>query len=431
MKFSSLLFVALLLSATAGAQAWVNDSVTMGPGYANDIWYSMENGGTPPATNKNWTLAFQTTVQGPYGNVSVWANHAQDTVSVWSLHKEAAGNFGLLSLVDTAGKTRLFNSPTSWNYGAFNRNADTANQFDYGWGFYDQLDNHNVNGDSLYLMQAGTSLFQVWIEQYKTLPTDSSTWKFRIARLDGSEDTTIYINRAFFANKNFAYYEARNRVVLDREPASNTWDIVFTRYTDSLDLGGGIGSNTTTGPLLNHGVTAARVLAVNPDTVSYAPYPYSNALNAIGWDWKTAPMGPGAWTVDSNRTYFIKTVSGDYYQLVFTSFTGSANSKTVFKKRKVAAAAVRNINSAVSRFLVSPIPAGNEVSVMLDAAKALPGARLTLTDVAGSTVFAGSVSVGRGMNAYSINTAQLPAGTYVLSVRGDGIALSRKVVVAH
>src|SRR5215218_5184525 len=96
-----LLFIgALGLTLQANAQAWVEDSVTMGPGYANDVFYSMKNGSQKVESNMNWHLAFQMTPPGPYGNVSILANHVQGGVNVYPLHMSATMNFATLSALD-------------------------------------------------------------------------------------------------------------------------------------------------------------------------------------------------------------------------------------------------------------------------------------------------------------------------------------------
>ena len=62
-KILSLAF-ALLITLNLHAQTVVNDSVTMGAGYANQIWYSMQNGEVSQAPNNNWEIAFTTKLMG-------------------------------------------------------------------------------------------------------------------------------------------------------------------------------------------------------------------------------------------------------------------------------------------------------------------------------------------------------------------------------
>ena len=134
-----LVLFCLFFYCSASAQSWVTDSVTMGPGYGQDVFYSLKLGSLKTVPNNNWHLAFQMTPPGPYGNVSVLANHVQGHVQVYSLHMKASTSFTTLGVSDTVGKTnpmmQLFNTDTSWNYGAFNREANTSNYFDYRLGY--------------------------------------------------------------------------------------------------------------------------------------------------------------------------------------------------------------------------------------------------------------------------------------------------------
>ncbi len=125
--------MAVAMSFQSQAQ-WVTDSVTMGAGYANDIYYSMSGGAQgSPVSNTNWHLGFEMIPGGPgFGGVSIIANHTQGAVKVYSLHLTGSGKFGSLLPADTMVKTLLYNSDTSWDWGAFNMNS-SGSMFDYGW----------------------------------------------------------------------------------------------------------------------------------------------------------------------------------------------------------------------------------------------------------------------------------------------------------
>ena len=431
MNFRSLLLAGALLSAAgANAQTWVSDSITQGPAYATDVWYSMANGTVNSASNKMWSMAFATAPQMSLGSVAVWIN-PNDTVTLWSISVPGA-DFDAATFADTTGKVRRWNGPTSWADGAFNSNS--AGFPSYGWGTYDADVTHQVYGDSLYMMQVNTQFYKVFIKDFISdidgNGTDTSHWTFRIAQMDGTGDTTIRINMADYGKKNFAYYDAPSRTMMSRDPDSSTWDVLFTRYTDSLNTGGGFGPTTTAGALLNHRVKAAQVDNISPDTVMYNNYAYESTLNVIGWDWRTADQ-TGNFTTDTNRTYFIKARDGAYWQMVITRFTGTSNSKTVFKKRKVAMTGVANVASSVQRFLVSPVPANNNINLVLEAANGAGQGQVAITDMSGRVVYQAGIRVGAGMNAYGIQTGNLPAGNYILTARGEGFAVSQQVVIAR
>lgn len=427
---------ALAAASGASAQTWVSDSVTMGAGYANDVFYSMHNGAQRTEPNTTWHLAFQVTPQGPYGNVSVLANHVQGNVMVYPLHLSANAKFATLAAADTVGKlsSPVYNSDTSWNYGAFNQMA-SSNPFGFSWGIYD-MGTHNVNGDSVYLIRVGTSNvtdYKVWIKQYVSTPPDSVKWIFRIAKFDGTDDTTMIIRQPLFPNRLFAYYNVQTKATTDREPSKTTWDILFTRYMSPQTQGPVTLNYPVTGVLSNFTTTVADVRNAVPDTTHYQNYVFTRKLSEIGSDWKVYNMTAARYDIDTMTSFFVRSAnSQEYWQLQFTGFSSSTG-KSVFRKRMVGAipTAVGSVNNTVANYYVTPVPANNEVSMMIDTKENTDGAALFLTDMSGRTVFNRLITINKGMNAFSVNTASLPAGTYVLSVSGRNIKLSQKIMVAH
>ncbi len=442
MKLRSLLAVAALATSFgASAQTWVSDSVTMGAGYANDVWYSMKNGQQKTNANGNWHLAFQMTPQGPYGNVSIFANHATTPAStkVYSLHMQASAKFASLTAADTAGKTgtQLYNADSSWNYGAFNQMPSNT-PFDYSWGVYD-LNSHYVNGDSLYLIKTDTgtsaTTYKVWIKQYVSTPSDSVKWIFRIAQWDNTGDTTVTLHQKDYPNRLFAYYDAKSRTASDREPARNAWDVLFSRYISMIPTGPTtVAAYPVTGVMSNFGVNVAVAHNVNADTTHYQNYAFSNNMTAIGSDWKTFNMTTFTYDVDTARTYFVKSSNtNEYWQIQFTRFA-SASGKSVFRKRLVATipTAINNVvNNSISNYYASPNPANNQVTLMVDTRDAAENTTLALVDMSGRVVMQQPVSINRGVNAFTVNTANIPTGMYLLALKGSNLMLTQKISIAH
>jgi len=159
---STLLTVAVAIGSQVNAQTWVADSVEMGASYANDVFYNIMNGSDATEAANNWDIAFQiTSFSEPMFNASVRANHNKRDVQVYSLHKQASVHFGNLTPSDTmvAYGDQLLNEDSTWGTGAFTTNRDMTNPLDYGWGTYD-MNTHNLNGDSLYLVKAGGVFYQ-------------------------------------------------------------------------------------------------------------------------------------------------------------------------------------------------------------------------------------------------------------------------------
>lgn len=441
MKLKTILFIgATAFTTQSFGQAWVEDTVTMGGGYANDVFYSLKNDEQKVESNTNWHLAFQMTPPGPYGNVSVLANHVQSGVKVYSLHMQASTNFTTLTAADTIGKTgasfELFNADSSWNYGAFNQMADASNPFDYSWGEYDMA-THNVNGDSLYLVVTPSNAYKVWVKQYKSTPADTVNWQFRIAKFDNSEDTTIRIYRVpDYTDRLFAYYNIDTKTVIDREPGRSTWDIVFTRYKEYLVGAPGVPYYSVMGVLSNFDVTVAEKHTMNEnDTVGFATYSYDDKMNEIGSDWKYYDMAqtPPAYVVPDTNYYFVKTNNtNEYYQLQFTGFGGSANGQVMFKKRLLGSIinSVHGINSPVLGYYLAPNPATSDVNMLIDTKEAVKGAQLIVSDMSGKVIRNLSLDLN-GMGAYKMNVADMPAGVYMVTLTNGQWKASEKLIVQH
>lgn len=436
MKLKSTLFLlAIAIGSQAGAQTWVADSADMGANYATDVYYSMKNGKQKSSSNLDWHIAFQMTTPGQNGNVSIMANHAQAGVEVYSLHMSASSKFTSLVAADTVGLTQnqLFNADTSWGWGAFNVNKGT-NIADYGWGVYNTSD-HHVYGDTLYLVKVGSDVYKVWPKMYYSNPANQIRYEMRIARFDGTDDTTIKVFRSpDYTNRLFAYYNLNTQTLSDREPGMDSWDVAFTRYITMVAQGPGpLVPYPVMGLLHNEGVEVADVRNVDPDTAKYMNYSYNHEINEIGYDWKTYDQPNMQWVLDNMATFFIKSKnSSEIYQIEFTRFDGTASGKTVFNKRKVAdmQTGVEEIAGNVTNFTIVPNPARDNVHVVLDA-KDGATARITVMDMTGRVLLNSPAQLNKGLNALGVDVSAYPAGTYIINVAGEGWQVSDRVAVQH
>lgn len=449
MKIKHLLTLCLSLSLQVQAQTWVADSVNMGgpgvppPGtsYPNDVYYSLKNGVQKTEPNANWHIAFQMVPQSAYGNVAVFANHVQNRVRVFPTHLSASASFASFNPADTTlfatAGNEVFNTDTSWNFGAFNRMADASNPFDYSWGLYDMA-SHNVMGDSLYLVKVGSAFYKFWIQEYVSTPADSVQWRFRIAALDGSGDTTIRIYRlgGGFANRLFAYYNITSKTIADREPARTSWDLLFTRYKEYIPGAPGVPYYNVTGTLSNLDVSVAVINNMPADSavldtvnMSFAP-----TIKEIGSNWKSFDNTTMTWSIQDSLSYFIKTKNtNEYYQLQFTGFGGSATGMIYFQKRKVGdigATSVGELAAApVEAMFLAPNPAHHSATLVLDAKEAVGSTQLIVADMTGRVIYRSASQVNKGMNAITLDVSGYAAGIYTVRVGNGAWSVANKLIV--
>jgi len=437
MKKQILAILSIIFSQLAFAQTWVNDSVSAGASYANDVYYSMNNGTVTTVPNNNWHIAFQMAPQfGPSASASILANHAVNNVQVFSLNLSASAKFATLSASDTVGKTNpereLVGSNKTWNIGAFNRNKDQSNLFDYGWGKYNQTTN-NLSGDSIYLVKVGTTTaYKIWVQEYVSHPADSIAWKVRIATFSGGSDTTLIIPRNKapynFTDRLFAYVNLGTYTILDREPSKSNWDLVFTRYKDTATQMGLTLTMNVSGVLQHPNVSVAEV--PNAAMPSLANLNFIDSISTIGYDWK---YFPGSYPyVVSNTNYFVKNkLSNLYYVLQFTAFGGSANGLYSFKKQSLGTTSISSTTTYNNTVLSYPNPAAQSLSLLIDAKENMEHARISIFNLTGSLIYSTVVNIQAGMNTFSIPTADFANGLYLLQTNLMNEVQQQKICIQH
>jgi hypothetical protein len=458
MRLKTLLSTALVcFSASAFAQSWTYDSVALGAGYANDVFYGLDLGTTTLHAGNDWDLAFQVPSVAGRDNTfygAVRANHVKKAVEVYFLNDSASYNFASISAADTVGKTtstsQLINNDTNWGTSAFYQNHIATDPFSYGWGSY-VMGDHSFRGDLVYLLKVGTEAYKIWIQTYISqvvVPTDTIGYTFRIAKLDGTNDNTVKINLQYgYSDRLFAYYDIASNTVLNREPIRTSWDMLFTQYKQMVYAGpSGYIPYNLTGVLANLGTEIADIRHLNPDDINSTNFKsimttkskITTLTDEIGADWKTYvnPGPSGYYQLDDSASYVIKSKNTlSYWQLQFVRFDGGSATgmgKIVFRKRLLGSAVgVPTVAAqSLSAFTVSPNPAGADATLLMDAKKA-SSAHMVITDMTGRVLQTATLDLKNGINAYSLNTANWPAGVYAVQVAGQDWKLSNRLVVAH
>src|SRR5690606_22497391 len=115
-----------------------------------------------------------------------------------------------------------------------------------------------------------------------------------------SADNTVTVSNTSNEDNMFNYYSLETNSEVLAEPAFHLWDLVFTKYT--TDVGGGMMYSVT-------GVLHRPELVVaEHDETSGTPdlenLDYQEAINTIGYDWKTF-NGTG-YDVNSDMGYYVK-----------------------------------------------------------------------------------------------------------------------------
>lgn len=390
----------LLLSALQAQTAVIRDSVEMGSGYANQIYYSLQNGPVASAPAAGWHLAFEVPIRG----AAIRINSARGVV-VWSTTKDTS-EWATLSLADTI--ERLYDDLCQWEIGALNRGAAPGDPFDVGWGQYDLI-THITRGKALFILGLPDgSRKKLWIRQLQ-----GSQYTVRLANLDGSQDTTFVVDKSIAAGRNFVYLKLLPTIeVLSVEPAATDWDLLFTPYTALLS---GNTPYPVTGVLQNAGVRTARVSLsseANPDTLTPSAYPLDSCISTIGYDWKRYDMSSNSWVLADTLYFLVRDKAGALWRLRFVGFTGSSTGKAFLEKVRLQTPTA--LSYGAERVLrVYPQPAREELWVELPQAGLY---ELELYSLSGQTLWRAKVQADKILHLF--RPATLPGGAYLL--RGIG-----------
>ena len=321
-RFSYLIIAGMFLIIMNGCTKSTNSTtlatktatISLGAGYANEVYYKLSDGTSTSVPRNNWDIAF---VVFPR-EASILIN---STSGVELKAYPVSAGWTWADPIDTAGYsswTNLYNSDTTWTEGAFNMNA--TGQPNYGWGLYD-MNTHNLTGVSLYIIKTiAGSYKKIWIMNKLS---SLQQYTFRYSDIDGSNEKTINLD-LIASTKNFVYYSIDTDAEIDREPESAKWDILFTKYIDRII------NYPVTGVLQNLDVTAQQSTDTDPASQVFPSEGFLKYINTIGYDWKINDPITHLYTIDNTRVFFVKDRDGVVYRIKFNSIEGSATGNISF-----------------------------------------------------------------------------------------------------
>ena len=283
-----------------------NEAISMEPGYAKDIYYSLKNGVVSSVSRTDWDIAFSVDARSSSIIINEGANvvlKVYPTTTGWNWN----------DAIDTTGIktwTALNNADSSWEEGAFGQNA--TGHPNYGWGVYNST-SHNVEGAALYIIKLVDGTYRRIFIEVKNAFTQQ--YSFKYSDINGGNEQVKTISYSG-ATSNFIYYSlSSNAVVVDREPDTSTWDLLFTKYND-----GAIHYNVT-GVIQNMGVQAIDKSNVHDiAAATYSSSEFVDNITEIGADWKSFNQNTYVYDIDAERVYFVKDQNDKVYKLVFTGF---------------------------------------------------------------------------------------------------------------
>ncbi|MBK8847479.1 MAG: T9SS type A sorting domain-containing protein [Bacteroidetes bacterium] len=400
------------------AQPGTPNQVSVQAGYVSEIFFDCSTGNQVSVPKNNWELAFS--INAYSAGVHINSNYG---VHAYVVSGANTGDFATLDTTNNINWNELYNTDTSWYWGAINRNYNPANMFNYGWGTYNII-THNVVGDSLYLLKLVANgspdvYYKLWI-QSRNLAGD---YTFRYATLNNSFDTTVTISKSPYANKTLIYYSLRTGQIVDREPANTDWDITFNRYYADQGINF---YYPVVGALANEGVMVAEARGVDVNQVQASNYmsSFNSQINVMGYDWKT--FSGNSWSIEDSLTYFIKDKNGAIFQLTFTGYGGLSNGNIDFNLLFIPTSinAVNDQSGGIVGFI------NNETNLSILVNSPLTtNAELQLINLNGQVLLSEQLSLSNGLNNTSIKKTNLSTGLYFVTISTGNNFYQTKVFV--
>ena len=428
---------AALLSGRLVAQTPVNDTITMGQGYANSVYFNLRTGAKTSSPISTWHMAHTTVSR----DNCIRLNHLNG-VDVYAYPKGSNKDF---STMDTAGWStwkHFYNDIHTHELGALNQSINPKDQWDFSWGVYNPT-TKEVVGDSLYLFVINTpSVGKSYMKFMPIVQTATGDLIFRYATLDGSIDKTDTLKQANYTGKSYKYYNFAKGAV-QPEPSRESWDLLFTRYLAPTTPPGG-------GPMVMYptmGVESKRgervskittytwdVIVANPAQsiagikMTGTPAELSKDLTKIGGDWKTFDGAAMTWTISTDWNYIVETIRNQgatkdtsYWMLAFTAFSGSSKGETQLKRVELKAAAAGV--SVANRFSAKLYPNPSSDMMMIWANGITDQANVQIIGADGRIIKnANGVNMSNG--SIQLSVQDLSAGSYIVRIKTNEDILS-------
>jgi hypothetical protein len=418
--FLTFLLCTTLCKLSIAQAITANDSVSIGAGNSQMVFYKLSDGTKTTSSNADWHLALTVRAtqfpNAPLGGTTIRINEANGVKAIYVPNADAAG----FSTLDTTGWQswrKLHDSDTAIDEGALNSNRG-SNIFDFGWGTYNS-GTHNVTGDSLYLLQLPSGE----LKKFLVVDLDKDTaFNLKYANIDNSDLQTLKISKKDYQGKQFVYLNLLTNAVHDKEPLASAWDLQFLKYAanDVLpDTAYGV-----VGVWANKNAKVAEARSVDVTLNNYQAYTFSDNLNAIGWDWKSFNNQTFQYEIEDSLAYFVQTLGGAVYKVIFTGDSGSSTGVISFYTEPVSGTTGVEITE-VPAVALFPNPSSNYVNIAVEQNENLRS--VVITDMSGRVL----VNATAGGTFHTINTIDLPNGFYLATINLGGQTVAKRFVVSR
>jgi hypothetical protein len=269
--------------------------VEMGSDYGKVLYYSLKtNSVVHQHLKTDWDLGFETGEDGWHVILnSGKAMSASTTDAVW-----------LKDVLNVDNAVWINDAPSG------NMDSTAIGDWKTNAGMFLLDRGYDINGSEIGVMK-------LRIEE------TVSGYRIHFADVASTDSSYLEIEKDDAVNFVCASLEGSGSVA-DIEPNKEVWHIKFTQYTHIFVDDGEVIPYSVTGALLNphhmKGMLQTEVLFDSVDHDFASLVMYSDAVNAIGYDWKYYDFDLGSYTVFPEMVYLLRSSEGVYWKLHFIDF---------------------------------------------------------------------------------------------------------------
>lgn len=223
---------------------------------------------------------------------------------------------------------------------------------------------------------------------------------------------------------NFAYFDFESGSLFDREPETDEWDIVFTRYHALQEVGS---HYLVAGVLSNVNTPGNRFYPVSMDFNDWFLQPLEPTKATIGWDWKWFSFATG-WNIEDSLVYFIQSPNGNVHKIYFTDFAGTSSGDITFEQEIVSMVDIESPEVNENNIQLLPNPANNMVNINWNFDLSHK-ANLKIYDITGKEVISKTLNFNDHQNGVFLDISTLKEGMYVVSIVNGSTLISEKLMV--
>ena len=402
------IFSFLLVQSTFSQETTVN--LSLGASYTSQVYYKLNTKTETTVAANSWDLAFFRASNYEHGirvndGIGIEVFEAANQATAWNT----------IDITNEAAWSKLYNSDTDRINGAFMQGSAT-----YGWGEYNTA-THHITGTIIYVLKYTDGSYKKFIceDFYGGYTIKYASWNGS----DWSEDKSAVISNSNNSNNTYNYFSLQNDSEVMIEPAATDWDFVFTKYFTDVSTS----KYNVTGVLSSDNITVATATGDTTNNLSY-----SEAINTIGYNWKSLNYTTYTYEINSELKFYIKDKDEKIYKLYFTEFGGSSTGNLAFNFEDVTQTlGIEEVGESIAFGIYpNPVRSDKKINIVFDVNKVNKNEnKIEIYNLSGQKVLATSITNSLGFYNKEINLSSLNSGIYMLKFTSGNYQKIKKIVI--